>query len=557
MKNKISRRRFLTTAAAASAGALFGLRCSNRFDVIIKNGRVCDGSGAEPAATDIGIRGERIAAIADLSGSSADRIIDAQGLAVSPGFIDIHTHTDTRLLVCREGDSKLHQGVTTEIGGNCGSSPFPLNDEDFQTLYRTSVEKHGLEVNWHKLDGFFSALEEKKIALNYATFTGHGDLRAFIVGKHDVPATPPQISRMQEILAESMEHGSLGLSTGLEYAPGSYASTAELIALCKVVSQKNGIYATHMRNEDDTVLEAIEEALSICREAEVATELSHFKACNKANWHKKDKMLELLHQAHASGLPVHADRYPYIAYSTGLSQFLPLSARQGGNAEILMKLKDPRNHKAIKEYAETRCSRIGGWDRVVVASCKNPEYRVLEGKSILQCAEEKKRDPLDYVIELLIANDNTVSIVGFAMDEDNLRKTLQSDLVMIGSDGSVASVHGKLSEGKPHPRFYGTFPRVLGRYCREEKLFDLQTAVKKMTGMPAEKLGLKGRGRIERNYFADITIFNPETIIDKATFTAPHQYAQGIEYVLVNGQLTLEKGTPTGKYAGKVLRHSA
>ncbi len=554
MANKTTRRSFIKTTAALSAGLLTGCRFSNRFDIIIKSGWVYDGTGAPPVLKDLGIKGDRIAAIADLENSSADLIIDAHNLAVAPGFIDIHAHTDSRLLVCPEGDSKIYQGVTTEIGGNCGSSPFPLNDEDFHEMHTSSVEKYGIEFNWRKLDGFFQALEERKMGINYATFTGHGDLRAFVVGKNDVPATPEQLNRMQAILAESMEHGSLGLSTGLEYAPGSYASAEELIELCKIVSKRNGVYATHMRNEDDRVLEAITEALRICTEAGVSTELSHFKACNKSNWPKKEKMLEMLHNAHDAGLPVHADRYPYIAYSTGLAQFLPLSVRQGSDEEVLARLKDAAFHKVIKEYAQSRSTKIGGWDRVVIASCKNPEDVVFEGKSLLQCAEEKKGDPLDVVIELLIRNDKNVDIVGFAMDEDNLRKTLQSNLMMIGSDGSVASVHGKLSAGKPHPRFYGTFPRVLGRYCREGKWFDLQTALKKMTSMPAEKLGLKGRGKIQKNYFADITIFDPQTIIDKATFSEPHQYPAGIEYVLVSGQLTIDKGKHLGKYAGHVLK---
>jgi len=312
-----------------------------------------------------------------------------------------------------------------------------------------------------------------------------------------------------------------------------------------------------MRNEDDYVIEAIEEAIRICKEAKISVELAHFKACNKSNWHKVDQMLELIDKANEQGLPVKADRYPYVAYGTGLSTFLPLWSRQGDTDDVLARLNNISEAKKIEEYAISRGERIGGWDRVMISYCKSDENKKWEGKTIQDCAKDSGTSEFTFIRELLINERLSAGIVGFAMDEDNLKKVLSSSLVMIGSDGSTAAPDGKLATGKPHPRYYGTFPRVLGKYCREEKCFDLPTAVKKMTTMPAEKLGLKKRGSIIKGNFADITIFDPNTVIDKATFTEPHQTAKGIEYVLVNGKVIIDKGTHTGIRSGSVLRHQA
>lgn len=556
MALKMTRREFVKTGTTASLGILVGCSVRNRFDVIIKNGLVFDGAGAAGIKTDLGIKGNRIIAIADLSAATADQIIDANGLAVSPGFIDIHTHTDTGLLVNPTADSKILQGVTTEISGNCGYSPFPLNKTDLSEFDKNLFEEFGIHATWRNIAEFLQSMETKKISINYATFTGHGNLRSCIIGKNDVAPGTEQLEKMKRALAESMNNGSLGLSTGLEYAPGSYAKTDELIQLCKVVAKMNGVYATHMRNEDDRVEEAIEEALLICREANVATEISHFKACNQNNWHKVDHMLEMIETAAANGLPVHADRYPYIAYGTGLTVFLPLWSRQGETDEILKRLHDKQLLPKIKTYAEDRGARIGGWDRVVISSCFSDKNKTWEGKSILECAEATGKEPFNFIKDILIEERNRVDIVGFAMNEDNLKNVLSHPLVMVGSDGSAVSPKGQLSEGKPHPRYYGTFPRVLGKYCREEKIFDLGTAIKKMTSMPADKLGLKNRGYLRKGYFADVTIFNPETVIDNATFLDPHQFPTGIEYVIVNGKVTVKNGEHTGAAVGKILRHS-
>jgi N-acyl-D-amino-acid deacylase len=555
MKSSINRREFSLTLAAGTLGLVTGCGIRNRFDTIIKNGLIIDGSGAPGYKKDIGIIRDRIAAIDDLQHASADLILDAEGMVVSPGFIDMHTHTDVELLVNPRAESKIHQGVTTEVSGQCGSSPFPMTDEDFQEYDKHIFEEYGIHADWRDTAGFLAKLEEGEISINYATFTGAGNLRSMAVGKNDVVATPEQIRAMQDMLERSMAEGSFGLSTGLEYAPGSYASTEELIELNRVVSRNGGIYATHIRSEDDQVEEAIREALRICKEAAVPTQIAHLKAANRDNWHKMDNILEMIDSAAASGLRVTADRYPYTAYSTGLTMFMPLWSRQGSTEEIIARLKDPNTAASIQEFAENKGQSIGGWDRVVISSCDTDKNKVFEGKSIQQCAAEANTTPFEFMQHLLIEENNRVSMIGFAMDEDNLKKVLSSPHVMIGSDGNAVAPTGKLAEGKPHPRYYGTFPRVLGKYSREEGLFDLATAISKMTRMTAEKLGLPKRGLIRQDYVADVVVFDPDTVIDKATFTDPHQLAAGIEYVLVSGKITIRNGEHTGATAGVVLRH--
>jgi N-acyl-D-amino-acid deacylase len=551
----MNRRTFVKTLTAGTMGVLCGCRINDQFDIIIKNGTVIDGTGGKAFQSDVGIIGDKIAAIEDLKNATANVIIDGRGLVISPGFIDIHTHTDLELFVNSNAESKILQGVTTEVSGNCGDSLFPLNEVDFQEGDAKIFEKYGFHVNWRNIDGFLKRLEDQKISINYATFTGQGRLRSCVVGKNDIPATAEQLNKMKEILHRSMEYGSFGLSSGLEYAPGSYASTTELVELNKVVAKNNGIYATHIRNEDDSVEKAIQEALSICEESGVSLQISHLKACNQANWSKIDRVLEMIHAASESGMPVSADRYPYIAYGTGLTMFLPLWSRQGNTEEIISRLNDKTQIPEIEEYIEKRGQNIGGWDRVVISSCFSEKNKKWEGKSIYDCANELSMTPPQFIRSVLTEEENRVSIVGFAMDEQNLKKVLSSSLVMIGSDGNAVTPYGKLGEGKPHPRYYGTFPRVLGKYSRDEKIFDLPAAIKKMTSMPATKLGIPKRGLIAKDYYADIVIFNPETVIDNATFEKPHQFPAGIEYVIVNGKMTVKSGKHTEAQAGAVLRH--
>jgi N-acyl-D-amino-acid deacylase len=557
MSLNMTRRQFIKTSALASAGFLTGCSVRHVFDIIIEKGQIADGLLARTFQADIGIIGEKIAAIGDLGEASAAEIIDASGMIVSPGFIDMHTHTDLELLVNPNAESKIRQGVTTEVGGNCGYAPFPLHEDDRKEIDQTNYERYGLHVDWQNISGFLNALEKKKISLNYLTLSGHGKLRGYVVGKNDVAPTAEQLEQMKQLLAREIEAGSFGLSTGLEYAPGSYAKTNELIELSKVVAKHEGLYATHMRNEDDTVEEAIDEALQICRDAQVSLQISHLKVCNKNNWYKIDRVLDMIHQASEQGLPVHADRYPYIAWSTGLSSLLPLWSRQGSTDDMLARLDDPKLTPEIKKYADGRGRRIGGWDRMVINSCHSDANKIFEGKAVSECVEISGLPPFEFIKKLMIEEKGRVNIMGFAMDEGNLHKVLSSPLVMGGSDGSAVAPYGKLAGGKPHPRYYGTFARILGKYSREEKLFDFPTAAQKLSALPAEKLGLKLRGKLAREYYADIVIFNPNTVIDKATFADPHQYPMGINYVLVNGEIVIKESEHTNKYPGKVLRKNS
>jgi len=554
MKN-ISRRNFIKSSSVAGLGILMGCSLENRFDIIIKNGTIFDGLGNPGQTLDLGIIKDKIVAIDSLEQASADMVIDAQDLYVAPGFIDIHTHTDLELLANPRAESKIRQGVTTEVSGNCGSSPFPLDEEERKGFSADMQKKYGVSVNWQDINGFFRALENKKTALNYMTFTGHGDLRTYAVGKNDVKPTPEQLQLMKKRLAQSMEFGSLGLSTGLEYAPGSYATTDEITELCRVVKKHNGVYATHMRSEGAKVEEAIQESLEIAEKSGVSLQISHLKACNRPNWDKVDNMMHLIHQAREKkGLPVMADRYPYNAWGTGLTTFLPLWARQGETEEMLARIKDPELKPELQKYCKERGKLIGGWDHIMISSCDTPENKKWEGKYISQCVAVSGKEPCQFIFDLLHEEKAKVSIIGFAMTEKNLKKVLADPLVVIGSDGSAVAPYGKLGTGNPHPRYYGSFPRVLGKYCREENIFDWPVAIKKMTSQSANKLGLKNRGKIQKNCYADITIFNPDTVIDRATFSDPHQYPRGIEYVIVNGKPVIIKGEHTGNLPGKVLR---
>ena len=541
MGNKISRREFMKSSLFAGAAlglGLSGVSCvsaNNRFDTIIKGGLVYDGDGGKPFPGEIGIKDGKISAVATSLGDSADTIIDAQGRAVSPGFIDIHTHTDGNLFDAPLGDSKIYQGVTTDIGGNCGDSPYPGN-------------------RWKSIAEFNEALTKANIGLNYNSYIGQGQIRHFVVGDNDVRCTPEQLAQMKRLVAEHMECGGVGLSCGLEYTPGSYATNEEIAELCKEVARYNGLFAIHMRNEDDLVEESIAEAIQIAKSAGVRLEISHLKAQNEANWHKAPDMLRLIERAASDGLDIAFDRYPYTAFSTGMSSFIPLSERQGSREEIVGRLKDSATSKKIGEYAESRMKRLGGPKNVVVTSCEKEHNKQYIGINVEECAKMSGKEPWPFIRDLLIDENISVNIIGFAMTEENASMFLSHPLGMPASDGSVYSPIGVLSESMPHPRSYGTMPRFLGKYCRDESLMDLGTAIKKCTSLPASRIGLKERGRLLPGLYADIVIFDPATIIDLATYADPHKYPAGISDVFVNGVWTIHNGKPTGKSGGGVLK---
>ena len=561
MASKLSRRNFIKLSVLSGTGVLIGCKNSGnknisadaRFDTIVKNGLVYDGNGGSPIKADVGIKGGKITAIGDL-GDSAYQLVDAEGLAVSPGFVDIHTHTDTKLLVCPQGDSRIYQGITSDIGGNCGGSPFPRGKEYAASLKDKPASERR---EWVELDEFFTTLEQNKLSINYATYTGHGDIRAAIIGSNDVQPTADQLRQMKALLQHTIEQGSFGMSTGLEYAPGSYALERELTELCKVVAQCNALYATHMRNEDDHVEEALAEAINTAQNSGVSLQVSHLKAQNQANWHKAPKLLKMIEDASSSGVNIMFDRYPYVAFSTGLTSFMPLWARQGSSEEKIARLKDKTTAARIDEYAQLRIKRLGGGKNVVITSCRTEGNRVYIGKNLEECADISGKNMLAFIREMLIEESLGVDMIGFAMSEDNIKMILSHPLGMPASDGSVYSPQGPLSTNMPHPRSYGTFPRFLGKYCRDEGILGLAEAVKKVTSVPANRIGLKQRGQLQIGYYADIVVFNPDTIIDKSDYTNPHQFNLGINHVLVNGEWTIKGGEHTGAMGGMVLRKEA
>lgn len=560
MKKEISRREFIRTST--KAGLFIGLAGTNflkgssneNFDLIIKNGTVIDGIENKSYRADIGILGEYIKKVGDLQKASASAVIDATDRVVSPGFIDIHTHTDTEILINPKAESKIRQGVTTELGGNCGSGPFPMKQPISESAKR-QAERDNITMNWTDLKGFHSAVASKGTALNHATLIGQGTVRSFVMGDDQREPRAEELETMKRIVAEAMEHGAFGISSGLEYTPSGFADTTELIELCKVVSRYGGFYATHMRSEDETVLEAIGESIHIAEAANLPLQISHFKAVGSNNWWKIPKMFDLVERAAGRGLSVTVDRYPYIAFSTGLSINFPQWALEGGMSKLIARLKDKDIRLSMK--AETLKKVAGyGWDNIVISNVHKENNQNLIGKNITESAAAVNTDPYEFICDLIVDEGRDVSHIGFGMNEETTEAVLKHPLTMLGSDGSSLAPYGPLSGGKPHPRNYGTFPRFLGYYVRERKILSLPQAIKKITSMPAARLGLRGRGSIRPGKYADIVIFDQANIIDKATFIDPHQYPVGIDYVIVNGTIVVDHGKHTEKLPGKVLSNS-
>ena len=562
MKKRITRRHFLKKSskmvAAAGIGGcgilLQGCSSSKDFDLIIKGGHVFDGLGNEAQQTDIGIKGDFIKAIGNLPTTQAKTIIDAKDLAVCPGFIDAHEHSDICLLVNPKAESSIRQGITTLVSGNCGGSPFPVDDEIFEEMKRDLKEVFKIDLTWTDINGFFSKLEETGIALNYSSLVGHGTIRGVAMGYNDRPPSENELERMKLMVAENIEGGAIGLSTGLEYAPGSYAKSDEIEELCRVVVRYGGVYATHMRDEGDRLIESIDESIDVAKKTGVSLQISHFKIAYPRNWHKIEDALARVEKAKKNGVAIFCDRYPYIAGSTGLSFYFPLWARQGTTEEFLARLKDPQLEDRIRSYLSEQERKLGSWDKVVISSVVSEENKKFEGKSVLEGAKETGKTPHMFMKDLLIEEKNRVGMVTFMMNEENLKKILAHPLVGVGTDGSAIAPYGLLHRGKPHPRHYGTFPRVLGKYIREEKILPLQEMLKKMTSLPAQKFGFTRRGILKKEYYADVVIFDREKVIDKATWADPHQYPSGIEYVIVNGKVVIERGNHTVNLPGRVLR---
>ncbi len=562
MKKIISRRSFLKNSskifAAAGLGGcgilLKGCTSKTDFDLIIKSGRIFDGLGKEAFEADIGISGNLIKEIGKIQSSRGKSLIEAKNLVVSPGFIDAHEHTDVQLLVNPRAESSIRQGITTLVSGNCGDSPFPIAEEIFEETKQNLKEVDQLDLTWRDINGFFSRLETQGMALNYSSLVGQGSIRGAAMGFNDRPPKKEELEKMKMMVEENIRNGALGLSTGLEYAPGSYAQAEEITELCKVVARLGGVYATHMRDEGDRLLESLDETIGVARQSGVSLQVSHFKIAYPRNWHKIDAALAKIEEAKKEGISIFCDRYPYIAGSTGLSLYFPLWSRQGTTEEFLARLKDPSLQGKFQAHLTEQEQKLGSWDKVVISSVVSEENKRFEGKNILDGAKETGKSPYEFMRDILIEEKNRVGMVTFMMKEENLKRILAHPLVGVGTDGAAVAPYGLLARGKPHPRHYGTFPRVLGKYIREEKIIPMPEMLKKMTSLPAQKFGFEKRGAILNEYYADIVIFDPDKVIDKATWTNPHQYPLGIEYVLVNGVVVIQRGEHSGSLPGKILR---
>ena len=525
------------------------------LDLLLVGGRVIDGTGAAPFAADVGIRDGRIVAVEPLPGATARETLDVTGLVVAPGFIDIHAHTDLGIYADNLADSKIRQGVTTEVVGQDGSSVMPVT-EGMRTRRRESYrERYGVEVDAGDWEELFAALGAQGHLTNFVTMVGSGTVREVVVGESDRPPTPDELRAMVALVEEALAAGAAGVSSGLEYVPNAFASTEELAALAAPAASGGLPYATHMRNEADTVEEALAEALEVAARAGTPLQVSHLKAQGQRNWPKGELLLATIERA-AAERPVRFDRYPYTAYSTGLSSLFPAWARDGGTEAFLARLADPAEEARLRAAVEEKIAMMGEWDaiQIVDVGADGPEDAI--GRRLGSYAEEKGADPYDVTVEILTASENRSGIVGHGMSEENTRRTLAHPLGAICSDASARRSTGPLSEGSPHPRAYGSYPRVLGKYVREERAMSLEEAVRKMTSLPAEILHLADRGTIAVGKAADLAVFDPATVADTATFEAPHSYPVGIPHVIVGGRLAVRSGAITGDLPGGVLSPS-
>jgi N-acyl-D-amino-acid deacylase len=526
------------------------------LDLKIVGATVIDGTGRSGARTDVGVRDETIVTIGDLSRESAGTVLNATGRVLAPGFIDMHSHSDWRLWGNRRAESKIRQGVTTEVVGNCGFSPAPVAAEflDEMRAFALYVPK-GMDFAWRSVGEYLRAFDRDGTALNVVQLVGHGTLRVAAMGFARRPPTAGELTTMQRLLADAMQDGAWGLSTGLIYAPGSYATTEEIVAVTRSAARYRGFYASHIRGEGATLLDAVREAIQVGREAAIPVQISHVKAAGRPYWGKVADALALIDAARAEGLDIMGDVYPYTASSTSLRTALPDWVLEGGVAAMLKRLHDPRERQRIREDMErgggySIVERMG-WENVMIAWC--PRRKDAEGRRISEIAAARRLDPIDAVFELLCDAEGVASMILFQLDEGDLTRALGHPQVMIGSDGSALATHGELGAGKPHPRNYGTFPRVLGRYARDERVLSLTEAVHKMTGLPARRLGVRDRGEIRVGAKADLVVFDAKRVADQATYEDPHRYPVGIEHVVVNGRFVIKDSEHTGSLPGKVL----
>jgi N-acyl-D-amino-acid deacylase len=532
--------------------------CKIRFvgilDIVVKDGLMIDGSGREERVIDVGIKGDKIEAIGNLNENLAGKVINARGLVVSPGFIDSHSHSEFTILADSRAKSKVMQGVTTEINGNCGLSAAPLIGESREQR-EGDFKELGIKERWTTFSDYFSILERRGLGLNFATLVGHGNIRASVIGYNDRHPSKEEMRKMEVLLEDALKDGAVGMSTGLCYPPGIYSSTEEIIGLSKILPKYRGIFTSHIRSEGDRLLESVDEVIRVGKEAETPIHISHLKTSGEKNWSKIDALFDLIDGSRDEGVDITCDRYPYIASSTDLDAILPYWTYEGGSEKELKRLKSSRVQKRIREEVLQEHPEKNYWERVNVASVSSQENKWMEGKSLAYISSQINKDPVDTLFHILIEERLRVSAIYFSMSEENMRRILKKPYTMIGSDSSTRSDNGITAKGKPHPRGFGTFPRVLGRYVREEGILTLEEAIYKMTGFTARRYGIKSRGLIREDYYADITVFDPERINDRSIFDNPFLYPDGIVYVIVNGIPVVEDGELKGTLPGRVFKN--
>jgi len=531
---------------------------SPTFDLVITNGHIIDGTGSPWYSADLGIRDGKVAAIGNLGAHPRQRTIDAAGKVVAPGFIDMLGQSEMTILVDPRLPSKIFQGITSEITGE-GSSIAPLNDAIIQAD-RSGYAHFKISPDWRTFRQYFARLKKQGMGINLASYVGATQVRRMVLGDDDKQPTPAQLDQMKALVREAMKDGAVGVSTSLQYAPAPYAKTEELIALATEAGEFGGIYATHMRNEGDTVLEALDEALRIGREAHVPVEIWHIKVAGKDNWGRMPEVVAKINAARAAGADVTADTYAYTAWYNDFSAFIPPWAHDGGTVKLVERLKDPATRERIRKDMLTPAKawdnewqEIPGPDAVMIGAVQNPKLLPLEGKRLSEIAKLWNKDPLDALFDFLIEDPST-GVAVFGMSQPDVTLALQQPWVSIDNDSEGTSPDGLLGQAHPHPRAYGTFPRILSKYVREEKVLTLEDAIRKFSALPAQRMRLADRGLLKAGMWADVVIFDPATVRDRATFDNPNQLSEGMEYVLVNGVPVIDQGKMTGALPGKVLR---
>jgi dihydroorotase/N-acyl-D-amino-acid deacylase len=529
------------------------------FDLIIANGHVIDGTGSPWYAADVGIRGGRIAAIGQLAGAAATRRIDAGGNIVAPGFIDMLGQSEFTILVDPRLPSKIYQGITTEITGE-GTSAGPMMGHARLEAAQT-LDHYGLKADWQSLGEYFARLERQGIGINLASYVGATMVREVVIGVEDRPPTPAELERMRGLVREAMEQGAVGLSTSLEYAPAPYAGTEELIALASAAAPYGGIYATHMRSEGDGMMAALDETFRIAREAHIPAEIWHLKVAGKKNWGRMSEVIKRIEAARAGGLDITADTYAYTAWFNDMSAFVPPWAHEGGIEKMVQRLKDPATRARIAKDIQTpsdawdnEWDEVSGPESILIGVVKNPVLRSLQGQTIAAIAKSRGTDPIDTLLDILVEDNGFTGCAVFGMQEDDVALALVQPWMSINNDSSGASPEGILGEEHPHPRAYGTFPRILRKYVREEHRLTLEEAIRKFTALPAQRMRLTDRGVLKRGLWADVVVFDAATIADRSTFSSPNELAVGMRWVLVNGVPVIADGQMTGARPGRVLR---